>query len=411
MNILIQFSNEIFKLLSEMAPWLLIGFSFAGILSVMVSQEKVESQIGSQGFLSNIKAVIYGIPLPLCSCGVIPVSASLKKHGASKGSIISFLVATPQTGVDSILATYGVLGVPILIFKLVIALISGLAAGTLSDIYDKDKSEKQNQACKEECCNDNKSNILNRAFNYGFKTLPKDIAEPLIVGIVLSGAIALVANFESVQSAIAVIPNNFGGTLIKILIAMSFSIPMYICATASVPLAYVIATSLGSPGAAVALLIAGPATNISTMVTTFKIVGRKSTLIYIGTVIVFGFIGGILADIMSLEFASKPDHHKHGISILSIIYIFSLITILFAALNNKKTIEKTSKSISLKVKGMTCSHCESNVVKALMALKGSKKVIANHDNGEVVIESNNFDLGKIKETLDSFNYEVVGVNE
>ena len=83
MNILIQFSNEIFKLLSEMAPWLLIGFSFAGILSVMVSQEKVESQIGSQGFLSNIKAVIYGIPLPLCSCGVIPVSASLKKHGAS----------------------------------------------------------------------------------------------------------------------------------------------------------------------------------------------------------------------------------------------------------------------------------------------------------------------------------------
>ena len=127
---------------------------------------------------------------------------------------------------------------------------------------------------------DNKSNILNRAFNYGFKTLPKDIAEPLIVGIVLSGAIALVANFESVQSAIAVIPNNFGGTLIKILIAMSFSIPMYICATAAVPLAYVIATSLGSPGAAVALLIAGPATNISTMVTTFKIVGRKSTLIY-----------------------------------------------------------------------------------------------------------------------------------
>ena len=145
MNHLIEFSYAIVTLLVEMSPYLLLGFAFAGLLSVLVSQEKIESQIGKQGFLSNLKAVLYGIPLPLCSCGVIPVSASLKRHGASKGSIISFLVATPQTGIDSILATYGVLGVPILIFKLIVALLSGLVAGSLSDIYDRDKEEKKEQ--------------------------------------------------------------------------------------------------------------------------------------------------------------------------------------------------------------------------------------------------------------------------
>ena len=411
MNHLIEFSYAIVTLLVEMSPYLLLGFAFAGLLSVLVSQEKIESQIGKQGFLSNLKAVLYGIPLPLCSCGVIPVSASLKRHGASKGSIISFLVATPQTGIDSILATYGVLGVPILIFKLIVALLSGLVAGSLSDIYDRDKEEKKRTTCADECCDDDEKNIFLKGFNYGFKTLPKDIAEPLIIGIVLSGVIAFLANFESVQSAIAVIPNNFGGTIIKILIAMSFSIPMYICATASVPLAYVIATSLGSPGAAVALLIAGPATNISTITTTLKIVGRKSTLIYIGTVIAFGFIGGILADLMSLQFAAKPHHHDHGISLISIIYIFSLIAILFLALIEKKSIEKTPQSISLKVSGMTCSHCESNVVKALMSLSGSKKVIANHKTEEVIIDSDNFDLSKVKSILNELNYEFRGINE
>ncbi len=397
-----------------MAPYLLLGFGMAGILSVAISQEKIESQIGSQGFLSNIKAVLYGIPLPLCSCGVIPVSASLKKHGASKGSVISFLVATPQTGVDSIMVTYGMLGLPILIFKLIVALISGIMAGTLSDIYDKDISKNTQDSCKDECCDNEKENIIVRAFNYGFRTLPKDIAEPLIIGIILSGVISLLASFDGVQSAIAIIPNNNWGAIIKIIIVMCFSIPLYICATASIPLALTLATLLGSPGAAVALLIAGPATNISTITTTFKIVGRKSTLIYIGTVFLFGLLGGIIADLMKLQFYNNSGmhhHHETGISFLSIISIFILILILFVSLKNIKTLQKTTQSISLKVQGMTCSHCESNVVKALMSIKGSKKVMASHDTGEVIIESENFDISKVKKALDSFNYKVIEVND
>ena len=397
-----------------MSPYLLLGFGFAGILSVIISQEKIESQIGNQGFLSNIKAVLYGIPLPLCSCGVIPVSASLKKHGASKGSVISFLVATPQTGVDSIMLTYGMLGLPILIFKLIIALISGVFAGTLSDIYDKDLSPKSKDNCIDECCNDTKNNIFMRAFKYGFKTLPTDIAKPLIIGIILSGFIALLASFDGVQSVISIIPDNNWGSIIKIIIVMSFSIPLYICATASIPLALTLASLLGSPGAAVALLIAGPATNISTITTTLKIVGRKSTMIYVVTVFLFGLIGGLIADFIGLQFTSHNHamhQHESEYSILSIIYIIFLLIILINSFINIKTIKKTSTSKILEVTGMTCSHCESNVVKAVMALNGTKKVTANHKSGQVLIESDRFSFTKIKEAIESYNYKVTTIDE
>ena len=398
-----------------MSPYLLLGFGMAGFLSVIISQEQIESQIGSQGFLSNIKAVLYGIPLPLCSCGVIPVSTSLKKHGASKGAVISFLVATPQTGVDSIMVTYGMLGLPILIFKLIVALISGLTAGALSNIYDKDEDKKnQDEKCIEECCDDEKGNILKRAFKYGYKTLPQDIGEPLIIGIILSGLIGMLASFDGVQSVITLIPDNNWGSIIKIIIVMCFSIPLYICATASIPLALTLGALLNSPGAAVALLIAGPATNLSTITTTFKIIGRKSTLIYVGTVFLFGFIGGMIADIIGLQFTQGlHDIHHHNIEygLLSTLSIFILILILFFSLNNNKMIEKKTNTISIKIKGMTCSHCESNVVKALMALNGSKSVIANHKTGEVMIESNNFNYPTIKEEIESLHYEVLSINE
>ena len=126
-------------------PNLLLGFAFAGLLSVLVSQEQIESKIGSSNFRSTLKAVLYGIPLPLCSCGVIPVATSLKKHGASKGAVISFITTTPQTGVDSIMLTYGMLGAPILILKLLVALISGLFAGVLTNLYDTKKTIKDNR--------------------------------------------------------------------------------------------------------------------------------------------------------------------------------------------------------------------------------------------------------------------------
>ena len=157
-----------------MAPYLLLGFAVAGFLSVLVSQDQIKAKIGSDNFQSNLKAVLYGIPLPLCSCGVIPVATSLKKHGASKGAVISFLTATPQTGVDSIIVTYGMLGLPILILKLIIALSSGLIAGILTNFFNSTKTNNNDRICYDECCDDTKGGIIKRALIYGFQTLPKE---------------------------------------------------------------------------------------------------------------------------------------------------------------------------------------------------------------------------------------------
>ena len=136
MNLFYNVCSNIFYLLHEMAPYLLLGFAAACLISVLVSKEQIEDKLGSSNFTSCLKAVLYGIPLPLCSCGVIPVGASLKQHGASRGSIVSFLTTTPQTGVDSLWVTYGMLGAPILIFKLIVALLSGLFAGVLTNLFD-----------------------------------------------------------------------------------------------------------------------------------------------------------------------------------------------------------------------------------------------------------------------------------
>lgn len=408
MDIIFNICQNIFFLLHEMAPYLLLGFGIAGLLSVLVSQDQIQNKIGPNNFSSCLKAVLYGIPLPLCSCGVIPVATSLKKHGASKGSVISFLTTTPQTGVDSIMVTYGMLGLPILILKLFIALVSGLFAGILTNFYDKTNQDEKDPPCYDECCNTNEGGFLKRAFIYGFRTLPKDIVEPLLVGLVLAGIIGLLAqdNFTSIQNAIIGYPSIF-----KILIIMVISIPLYICATASIPVALMIAAVFGSPGAAIALLIAGPATNLSTITTSMKIIGKKSTMIYVGTVFIFAFLSGIIADNMQIFIDSIPSHahhmHSEHVSFFSYLCIFILLSVLFLAITNKKNLSMTAESIRIKIKGMTCSHCESNVVKGLMSLEGSISAEANHETGEVILNSSQYNSIKVKEMIESFNYEVI----
>ena len=407
MDIIFNICQNIFFLLHEMAPYLLLGFGIAGLLSVLVSQDQIQNKIGPNNFSSCLKAVLYGIPLPLCSCGVIPVATSLKKHGASKGSVISFLTTTPQTGVDSIMVTYGMLGLPILILKLFIALVSGLFAGILTNFYDKKNQDEKDPPCYDECCNNDEGGLLKRGFIYGFRTLPKDIVEPLLVGLVLAGIIGLLAqdNFANIQDTIM-----SWHPILKILIIMIISIPLYVCATASIPLAVMIAAALESPGVAIALLIAGPATNLSTITTSMKIIGKKSTMIYVGTVFIFAFFSGIIADNIQIFRGSIPDHldvHGGHESFFSYLCIFILLIVLFLAITNKKNLSITAESIRIKIKGMTCSHCESNVVKGLMSLEGSISAEANHETGEVILNSSQYNSIKVKEMIESFNYEVI----
>lgn len=230
----------------EMSPYLLFGFFVAGVLSVLVSQQLVERHLGSRGIWSILKASLFGVPLPLSSCGVIPVSMSLRKHGASKGSTIAFLLSTPQTGVDSIFVTLSLLGPLFAVFRPIAAFVTGVVGGVLVDTFGRDSTENnpQGQKCNDSCCSgEGKSSGFVRAVKYGFVTLPGDIGRAMLVGLLVAAAIS------------AMVPDDFfaeklGTGIFAMVVMMVLGIPVYVCATASVPIAAALILKGLTPGAA-----------------------------------------------------------------------------------------------------------------------------------------------------------------
>ncbi|MGD0896837.1 MAG: SO_0444 family Cu/Zn efflux transporter [Thermoguttaceae bacterium] len=296
-ELLLNILSQSWLVLGEMAPYLLFGFAMAGGLSVLISPEWTERHLGGRGLRPVLEAALWGIPLPLCSCSVIPVAASMRRHGASRAATTAFLLSTPQTGVDSIAASYAMLGPVFAAFRPVAALVSGILGGILVLLFGEDRrtdpgGEPEPAACTEACCTgDRTGGLLWRAVRYGFVTLPRDLAAPLAVGVLLAGAVAAVVNLYHVQT-------SFGGGLASILILMAVGIPLYVCATASVPIAAGLICLGASPGAALAFLIAGAATNFSTLPTIWKVLGRRTTILYLLTVALSAVLCGLLLDLV-----------------------------------------------------------------------------------------------------------------
>ncbi len=326
---------------AEMSPYLLFGFLVAGILSVLVSQKFVERHLGGGGVWPLLKASLFGIPLPLCSCGVIPVSMSLYKHGASKGSTISFLLSTPQTGVDSIFVTLSLLGPVFAIFRPVVALVTGFVGGSVVNIFSEvSKDENRPSAkCTDECCehSDTKRKII-RGLKFGFITLPRDIGKAMFVGLVIAAIIS------------AVVPDDFlaeellGTGIFAMVVMMFLGIPIYVCATASVPVAAALILKGLTPGAALVFLITGPATNAAGFTTIWKVLGRRTAIVYILTVMVCALGAGLLLDTMfpELGISVKSYMHQMGTTIVGHIAAVVLFAVLgFAILSKKKALKKS----------------------------------------------------------------------
>jgi len=297
---------EFWATVAEMSPYLLFGFFVAGLLSVLISQSLVERHLGGRGVWPLIKASVFGVPLPLCSCGVIPVSMSLRKHGASKGATISFLLSTPQTGMDSIFVTLSLLGPVFAVFRPLAAFVTGIVGGGLVDAFEpKPQHPKEVSAkCTDECCTTTgPPRRIERAFRYGFITLPHDIGKAMLVGIVIAAVVS------------ALVPDDYfadklGHPILVMVVMMFLGIPVYVCATASVPVAAVLILKGLTPGAALVFLMTGPATNAASFVTIWKVLGRRTAITYLATVALCAFAGGILLDYIAagLEFqvVSKP---------------------------------------------------------------------------------------------------------
>ena len=295
MEYLKQVMFDFFGTVAEMSPYLLFGFFVAGVLSVFISQQFVERHLGGRGIWPLLKASLFGIPLPLCSCGVIPVAMSLHKHGASKGSAVSFLLSTPQTGADSIFVTLSLLGPVFAIFRPLAALVTGLVGGGLVSIFEKPDIEEQNNQtqCSDPCCSNNEKKIIN-GLKYGFITLPGDIGKAMLIGLLIAAGIS------------ALVPDGFfadklGTGIVPMLVMMALGIPVYVCATASVPVAAALILKGLTPGAALVFLMTGPATNAAAFATIWKILGKATALTYLAAVAGCALLGGILLDYLAFD--------------------------------------------------------------------------------------------------------------
>ena len=284
--------KEIFDLINSMPPYLLLGFLLAGLMHAFVPATLYRRYLGGSSFRSGLNAALLGIPLPLCSCGVIPTAMSLRKEGASKGATVSFLISTPQTGVDSMIATYSLMGLPFALLRPLVALITSLMGGCLVNRFDDREEASTAEASSVIAESQAPQPFVQRlksALHYAFVEMMQDIGRWLVVGLVVEGLITVFVP----DSFFAVFADK---PLLSMLLVLAFAVPMYLCATGSIPIAVALMLKGLSPGTALVLLMAGPAVNVASMLVISKVMGRKTLLLYLLSIVSGAILFGLGID-------------------------------------------------------------------------------------------------------------------
>lgn len=415
MQFIKEIAITIFSIFNEMSPYLLLGFLFAGILHVLVPQRLFSKYLSKNNWVSVLYATLFGIPLPLCSCGVIPTAMALYKEGAGRGAVISFLIATPQTGVDSIIATYSLMGLPFAIIRplaaLVTSVFAGLVTNALSPREERPAPQKQAAAPNENLSFPQK---IKRVFQYGYVEMMEDIGKMLLFGLVVAG---LIAYF---------VPDNFfmlfgHNTILTMLLVLLVAVPMYVCATGSIPIAIALMMKGMSPGTALVLLMAGPAANIASMLVIGKVLGKKTFALYLTTLVLGAITCGLVIDNLLpaawfevSNFATAAHHHNHfyGFKVVCSVILLALFlnaTLLKKAKENSQKTKSThpAGTVCFKIDGMHCNHCKTNVTGAIGNLKSVKKVTVNLSKGIAQVEGNPNDE-EIKAAVESLGFTFNG---
>ena len=377
----------------EMAPYLLLGFLIAGVLHVFVPQKFYANYLSRKNRLSVLWAALLGVPLPLCSCGVIPTAIGLRNEKASKGAIASFLIATPQTGIDSILATFSLMGLGFAIIRPVAALITGVCGGLLV-----------NRLVREDdyCSVDDNSQLSTvnsqlkiwRVVKYAYYDMIRDIGLRLLIGLVVAALIQVAIPDEFFLS--------FGSQpLLQMLVILAIAVPMYICSTGSIPVAAALMMKGLSPGAALVMLMAGPAVNLASILVVHKAMGRRFTWIYLMTIVGFAVLFGLLlnateqlsivnyqlpiSNACCMSASALPSPFKLVCAtVLTLLIVFALMMKLFSKFTTKKPLDPDVTVY--RVEDMHCSHCEAAVVRAVEDLPGVEKAKASASANTLTIK-------------------------
>ena len=461
-EILEKFVWQFVTLFSEMAPFLLLGFLLAGILHVWVPNHFYVPKISKPNFKSVLWSALFGIPLPICSCGVIPTSIALRKEGASKGASVSFLISTPATGVDSILATYSLLGGPFAILRPVAAFMTAMLGGLFTNVVTKNEPETgvavvgethehhehhhEHEHCDCEgdhcsCSQDHDEDHSKKSFvqkvretlEYGFVNMIGDVSKWLIIGLLLGALIA------------AFVPDDFflflhEYPLLCMVVVLVLAMPMYTCATGSIPLALALVEKGITPGAALVLLMAGPATSIASMLVVGKAFGKRTLAAYLTSIALGALFFGFVIDTFFMDtfLASMLPHasaecHGHGaLGVLDYICagLFALL-IVYAKFAHKGCVEHDEHHhhegechcnghhheheepvvVTYRVLGMSCSHCKACVEKATLRLDGVLSAEADVANKELRVQwhgDDDVDETALKNAVEEAGFEFGG---
>ncbi len=405
MTYVTEFFNAVWVTGIALAPSLFFGLFIAGLLHVFVKKDKIFKHMGKPGLRSSVKASLIGVPLPLCSCGVLPAAIGLRKDGASKGAAVSFLTSTPQTGVDSFSVTWAMLGWPIALAKVIAAFIAGVVSGTIVDVFDKNNGHASSPSSSE--AHENGS-LISRIWHYAYDTLFRDIYLWLLIGIAIS---ALVTVFiEPGQlSEYPVLSGPLG-----MLAALAIGIPLYVCSVSSVPIAAALVYAGFPVGSALVFLMAGPATNAATMGAVRKSLGRLSFWSYILTVVVVSLLAGLLLNDLNIPFTTMTHHHEEvgilGNIVAGVLFIGIAINLWKDFMNKIKSKKITDFSALdtyiYSVSAMTCPNCVRAVTEGLNKLVGVEAVTVSLDAANAVIVPNsNYSNTEILNQLEKIGHK------
>lgn len=412
--------NSIIYMTCQMAPYILLGLFIAGVLKSFVPATILSKHLSGDDWRSVVKATLIGIPLPLCSCGVLPTAIALRRSGASKAATTSFLISTPQTGVDSIAATWSLLGPVFAILRPIAALTTALFGGLFVGIADKEGMAADNTLlCKDGKCStpiqEGKSFWfkLIEAFKYGFYEMVQSIGGWLVAGLLIAALITIL------------VPTDFFASLsrypiIAMLAVVIVAVPMYVCATGSIPIALSLMLKGLSPGTALVLLMAGPAANFASITLLSRSLGKRSAAVYLASIIVGAIAFGLAVDyIMPRSWFPMPaittveNCHAHLplFSIICAVILAILLAIAFLGrIKNNHTHNNTQNSNIMykeyRIKGMSCPHCQKSAQQAISAVEGVKSVSVNLSSGIATVEGNPDDAA-IYKAIESAGFDPV----
>ena len=505
------FVLEFITLFAEMAPFLLLGFLLAGVIHVWIPNALYVPKISKSNFSSVLWAALFGVPLPICSCGVIPTSIAIRREGASKGASVSFLISTPATGVDSILATYSLLGLPFAILRPIAAFVTALVGGVFTNFATRNElaevsanaahlksahpksahshSEQEHCDCDHDDCDDddddhdyccasagtstgsvyhsatcccscetgdvhrmNFGQKIVETFRYGLVDMVGNVSKWLVIGLLLGALIS------------AFVPNDFFMALreyplLCMIAILLLAMPMYTCATGSIPLALALVAKGITPGAALVLLMAGPATSIASMLVVGKAFGKRTLVAYLASIAVgaigFGFIvdtffmDTFLSAMLPGGAAECHGHEALGVfdyvcaGLLALLILYTVVTRkaghcgcgecscgcgehdhehcecddddehehCHCCEHDRHEHEERhdeAKAKTYRVNGMNCSHCKACVEKAVFALEGVVFAVANVAKKELVVEGS-VDETALKTAIEEAGFEFGGV--